>query len=87
MIQCLELHSMITPHHRQPQAPPEVIMNRLTPVALMIAALYTTHASAESIVPLKGQTSQQTQIDINDCHSIASTSTTSTPQAGGRRNL
>ncbi|MBP5947676.1 MULTISPECIES: YMGG-like glycine zipper-containing protein [Pseudomonas] len=59
-------------------------MNRLTSIALMIAALYATHVSAESIVPLKGQTSQQTQIDINDCHSIASTSTTSTPQAGGR---
>lgn len=59
-------------------------MNRLTFVPLLIAAIFTTHASAESVVPLKGQTSQQTQIDINDCHSIASTSTTSTPQAGGR---
>ena len=53
--------------------------------SLFIAAcLCATQASAESVVPLKGQTSQQTQIDINDCHSIASTSTTSTPQAGGR---
>jgi len=41
-------------------------------------------ASAESVAPLKGQTSQQTQVDINDCHSIASCSTTSTPQGGGR---
>ena len=79
-----ELDFLITPHHCQPQAPPEVIMNRLTFVPLLIAAILTTQASAESIVPLKGQTSQQTQIDINDCHSIASTSTTSTPQAGGR---
>lgn len=53
--------------------------------SLFIAAcLCATQASAESVVPLKGQTYQQTQIDINDCHSIASTSTTSTPQAGGR---
>lgn len=80
-----ELDSLITSHHSQPQAPPEVIMNRLTPIPLLIAvALCATQASAESVVPLKGQTSQQTQIDINDCHSIASTSTTSTPQAGGR---
>ncbi|WP_178082861.1 YMGG-like glycine zipper-containing protein [Pseudomonas sp. GW456-12-1-14-TSB6] len=60
-------------------------MNRLPIFSLFIfATLATTQASAESVVPLKGQTSQQTQIDINDCHSIASTSTTSTPQAGGR---
>ncbi|MFJ7312992.1 hypothetical protein ACIQVE_09500 [Pseudomonas sp. NPDC098747] len=59
-------------------------MNRLTSIALMIATLYATPASAQSVVPLKGQTSQQTQIDINDCHSIASTSATSKPQAGGR---
>lgn len=53
--------------------------------SLFIAAcLCAPQASAESVVPLKGQTSQQTQIDIYDCHSIASTSTTSTPQAGGR---
>lgn len=58
-------------------------MNRLTFVPLLVAAILTTQASAESIVPLKGQTSQQTQIDINDCHSIASTSATSTPQTGG----
>ena len=59
-------------------------MNRTTFIPLVIAAIFTTQASAESVVPLKGQTSQQTQIDINDCHSIASTSTTSTPQTGGR---
>ncbi|MFJ2464160.1 hypothetical protein [Pseudomonas sp. NPDC087615] len=59
-------------------------MNRTTFVPLVIAAIFTTQASAESVVPLKGQTLQQTQIDINDCHSVASTSTTSTPQTGGR---
>lgn len=60
-------------------------MLRLSSISLLFAAsLCATQASAESIVPLKGQTSQQTQIDINDCHSIASTSSTSTPQSGGR---
>ncbi|WP_426236838.1 hypothetical protein [Pseudomonas sp. TWP3-2] len=60
-------------------------MNRLSSISLFfVATLCATQATAQSVVPLKGQTSQQTQIDINDCHSIASTSTTSTPQAGGR---
>ncbi|WP_339466097.1 MULTISPECIES: hypothetical protein [unclassified Pseudomonas] len=59
-------------------------MIRIAFIPLVIAAIFTTQASAESVVPLKGQTSQQTQIDINDCRSIASTSTTSAPQTGGR---
>ncbi|WLH33481.1 YMGG-like glycine zipper-containing protein [Pseudomonas sp. FP2196] len=59
-------------------------MNRLTPIPLLIAVLCAAQASAESVVPLKGQSSQQTQIDINDCQSIAATSSTSAPQAGGR---
>lgn len=68
---------------RPPQL--EIIMNRLPFFSLLIFATFTTTpAQAESIVPLKGQSSQQTQIDINDCHSIASSSPTSTPQAGGR---
>ncbi|RON72355.1 YMGG-like glycine zipper-containing protein [Pseudomonas fluorescens] len=60
-------------------------MNRLPFFSLLIFATFTTTpAQAESIVPLKGQTSQQTQIDIKECHSIASTTGSSTPQAGGR---
>ncbi|BBP71492.1 hypothetical protein PHLH6_34960 [Pseudomonas sp. Seg1] len=59
-------------------------MNRLSSTALLIAALCATQANAQTVVPLKGQTSQQTQIDINDCHSVAASSTTSTPQTGGR---
>lgn len=59
-------------------------MNRLPFFSLLIFATFTTTpAQAESIVPLKGQTSQQTQIDIKECQSIASTSS-SAPQAGGR---
>lgn len=54
-------------------------------VLLIVAALCAAPAGAQSVVPLKGQTSQQTQLDINDCQSIASTSNnTSPPPAGGR---
>jgi hypothetical protein len=63
----------------------EIIMKRLSPIGLCLAlSLFSAQGWAQTVVPLKGQTSQQTQLDINECNSIAasSASTTSTPSGG-----
>ena len=40
---------------------------------------------AESVVPMKGQSAQQTQMDINECNSIAASQGTSTASPSGGR--
>jgi hypothetical protein len=67
-------------------AHPEVTM-KLSPLSLCVAlAVFSAQGWAETVVPLKGQNSQQTQLDINECHSIAASqaSSTSTTASGGR---
>jgi hypothetical protein len=65
---------------------PEVIMKKLSPISLCLAlSVLSAPGWAQSVVPMKGQSSQQTQADINECNSIAasqSASTTSTPSGG-----
>ncbi len=65
----------------------EVIMNRFSPVSLCIAlSVLSSPGWAQSVVPMKGQSSQQTQADINECNSIANSqaSSTSSQPSGGR---
>lgn len=60
-------------------------MNRLSPIGLcVVLSVFSAQGWAQTVVPMKGQSSQQTQLDINECNSIAasSTSTTSTPSGG-----
>ena len=60
-------------------------MKRLSPIGLCVALSFcSAQGWAQTVVPMKGQTSQQTQLDINECNSIAasSASTTSTPSGG-----
>jgi hypothetical protein len=68
------------------QVHPEVIMKKLSPISLCLAlSVLSAPGWAQSVVPMKGQSSQQTQADINECNSIAasqSTSTASTPSGG-----
>jgi hypothetical protein len=64
----------------------EVIMKRFSPLSLCIAlSVFSAPGWAQTVVPMKGQSSQQTQTDINECNSIAasqSASTASTPSGG-----
>ena len=60
-------------------------MNRLSPIGLcVVLSVFSAQGWAQTVVPMKGQNSQQTQLDINECNSIAasSTSKTSTPSGG-----
>ncbi|WP_442107569.1 hypothetical protein [Pseudomonas sp. NUPR-001] len=60
-------------------------MCRLSPLGLcLLVSLAAAPALAETVVPLKGQSSQQTQQDISECHTIANSSTNTAPVAGGR---
>lgn len=64
----------------------EVIMNSLSSLGLCVAlSIAATQAWAETVVPLKGQTSQQTQLDIEACHNIAAGQTSTPPPASGGR--
>jgi len=68
-------------------APLEVIMNRLSPLGLCVAlSLFSAPGWAATVVPLKGQSSQQTQADMNECNSIAASQSASTTSStsGGR---
>jgi hypothetical protein len=59
----------------------------LSPIGLCIAlSVFSVQGWAETVVPMKGQSSQQTQADITDCHNIAASQSTSTapPPSGGR---
>lgn len=62
-------------------------MKRLSPISLFVAlSVFSVQGWAETVVPMKGQSSQQTQADITDCHSIAASQSASTasPPSGGR---
>ncbi|MNF93343.1 hypothetical protein D3C84_760150 [compost metagenome] len=64
---------------------PESIMNRLPSIGLCLAlSAVCAQGWAETVVPIKGQSAQQVQTDINDCHNVAASSTTSQPHVGGR---
>jgi hypothetical protein len=65
----------------------EVIMHKLSSISLCVAlSLSSAQGWAETVVPTKGQSSQQTQLDINECHSVAAsqTASTDTSASGGR---
>lgn len=60
-------------------------MNRLPSISLCVAvSLACTQGWAETVVPMKGQNSQQIQLDINDCHNVTASQGTAPPPAGGR---
>lgn len=61
-------------------------MNRLSSIGLCVAlSVAATQGWAETVVPMQGQTSQQTQLDMDACHNVAaSQSSTTAPPAGGR---
>lgn len=61
-------------------------MNRLSCIGLCLAlSVVATQSPAETVVPMKGQNSQQTQLDINECHNVAASQSSSTqPTSGGR---
>lgn len=50
-------------------------MSRLTSFSLCaLMSMAYTPVQAETVVPLNGQSSQQIQLDINDCSNVTSTS-------------
>lgn len=60
-------------------------MNRLSPIALCAAlTIAAASAGAETVVPLKGQSSQQVQLDVSECQSVAAGQTPTTTASGGR---
>jgi len=60
-------------------------MLRPSSLSLFIALLLVSaQGVAESVVPLRGQNSQQTQADISECHSIANSASSTPPASGGR---
>ncbi|MHC8299841.1 hypothetical protein [Pseudomonas sp. ZS1P83] len=62
-------------------------MRTLSSISLCIAlSVSSTQGWAETVVPMKGQNSQKTQLDITDCHNIAASQSASIapPPAGGR---
>lgn len=62
-------------------------MKRLPLVGLyLVVSVFSVQGWAQSVVPLKGQSSQQTQADIAECNNIAAsqTASTSTTPSGGR---
>ncbi|MGF6207946.1 hypothetical protein [Pseudomonas frederiksbergensis] len=62
-------------------------MKRLSSIGLFVALAATcSQGWAETVVPLKGQSSQQVQADMSDCKNVAASQASSTapPAAGGR---
>ena len=64
-------------------------MRTFTWSCLLVLLCAASAAQAQSVVPLKGQSSQQMQLDINDCNTVAtnaanSAATSSDPHVGGR---
>jgi hypothetical protein len=60
-------------------------MKRLSPISLcVVLSFFSAQGWAQTVVPIKGQSSQQTQLDITDCQNIAnqSAASTSTPSGG-----
>lgn len=61
-------------------------MSRLSSFSLcVVVSMACTQVQAEAVVPLKGQSSQQTQLDINDCRNVAASQSSSTPPPSGGR--
>lgn len=55
-------------------------MKRLSPICLCVAlSVFCGQGWAETVVPMKGQSSQQTQLDIDDCHDVTLNQSTSPP--------
>jgi len=64
----------------------EIIMSRLSSISLCAAlSLVCTQGWAETVVPTKGQSAQQTQLDISECHNLAASQSTTTNSASGGR--
>lgn len=62
-------------------------MPKLSSISLCVAlAVSSAQGWAQTVVPTKGQSSQQTQLDINECQSIAASqaASTTTSPSGGR---
>ncbi|MGL6244124.1 hypothetical protein [Pseudomonas sp.] len=59
-------------------------MNKLSSIGLCaLLSVSCTQAWAETVAPMQGQTSQQTRLDIDDCHDVAlSQGTAAAPAAG-----
>lgn len=61
-------------------------MSRLSSISLcVVMSMAYTQVQAETVVPLKGQSSQQIQLDINDCRNVAASQSASTPPPSGGR--
>ncbi|WP_349745923.1 hypothetical protein [Pseudomonas frederiksbergensis] len=61
-------------------------MSRLSSFSLcVVVSMACTQVQAETVVPLKGQSSQQIQLDINDCRNVAASQSASTPPPSGGR--
>jgi gas vesicle protein len=62
-------------------------MPKLSAISLCVAlSVSCAQGWAQTVVPTKGQSSQQTQLDINECQSIAASQTASTtPSTSGGR--
>ncbi|MCP1445470.1 hypothetical protein J3D54_004602 [Pseudomonas sp. GGS8] len=53
-------------------------MSRLSSFSLcVVMSMACTQVQAETVVPLKGQSSQQIQRDINDCRNVAASQSSS----------
>lgn len=62
-------------------------MNTLSSISLcVVLSASWTQGWAETVVPMKGQSSQQIQLDIDACHNVAASQSASTapPASGGR---
>lgn len=63
-------------------------MNKLSCIGLcVLLAVSCSKAWAETVVPMQGQTSHQTQLDIDDCHDVALKQSTAPPAAGGQTTV
>ena len=57
-------------------------MSRLTSFSLCaVMSMVYTPVQAETVVPLNGQSSQQIQLDIDDCSNVTASQSTSGPPA------
>lgn len=57
-------------------------MSRLTSFSLCaVMSMVYTPVQAETVVPLNGQSSQQIQLDIDDCSNVTASQSTSSPPA------
>ena len=55
-------------------------MSRLSSFSLcVLMSMVYTQVQAETVEPLKEQTSQQVQLDINDCSNVTTSQSTSSP--------